>query len=486
MAATDARPSAPVKVVYGLGALGEAAFTTAMGFVFFYYTAALGFSGGMVGAALFLGLCADAIVDPFFGSWSDNIRSRFGRRIPLMLAGGPLLALSVGMLFAPPQELLTQGLLNQELAEPVVFVWLAFWAVAVRTFFSMFHVPYVALGAEMSGDYHERNSIVAWRTLFLILAGFLVNGLAYSVFFAGEGGLQQAGRYPAFGWAVAALVLFGAGLCAVGSAPYAARLPGVPPVDEHLLRRLPSEIVEIFRNRSFRVLFASAVLSYVGVGVNASFNSHAYVFVWQLRPELIQVVVFAFLGGLLVGVPLTPLVSRVVEKRTTVLIGMGLVVAAWMTIAFSRLAGAFTATGADAVLPLAVLIGVAGAGAGFCAIAYPSMMADAADEHEHVFGRRRRGCISRAWASLQGGAGRRHAGLGHGAGSHRLPQGRGPAGGRGPARTASGSDRSRLGAGRSDLHHRLHDRPGRLRHHPRRHAEVAAALALRRETAPAE
>ncbi|WP_337185441.1 MFS transporter [Phenylobacterium sp.] len=381
MAVTDARPSAPVKVVYGLGALGEAAFTTAMGFVFFYYTAALGFSGSMVGAALFLGLCADAIVDPFFGSWSDNIRSRFGRRIPLMLAGGPLLALSVGMLFAPPQGL----------AEPVMFVWLAFWAVAVRTFFSMFHVPYVALGAEMSGDYHERNSIVAWRTLFLILAGFLVNGLAYSVFFAGEGGLQQAGRYPAFGWAVAALVLFGAGLCAAGSAPYAARLPGVPPVDEHLLRRLPSEIVEIFRNRSFRVLFASAVLSYVGVGVNASFNSHAYVFVWQLRPELIQVVVFAFLGGLLAGVPLTPLVSRVVEKRTTVLIGMGLVVMAWMTIAFSRLAGAFTATGSDAVLPLAVLIGVAGVGAGFCAIAYPSMMADAADEHEHLFGRRREG-----------------------------------------------------------------------------------------------
>ncbi|MDZ4371486.1 MAG: MFS transporter [Phenylobacterium sp.] len=381
MAAAELRPSTPVKVVYGLGALGEAAFSTSMGFIFFYYTAALGFSGSLVGAALFLGLCADAIVDPFLGSWSDNFKSRLGRRIPLMLAGGPLMALSVAMMFSPPEGL----------SDALMFVWLAGWAIAVRTFFSLFHVPYVALGAEMSGDYNERNSIVAWRTLFLIVAGFVVNLMAYSYFFAGEGGLQQAERYPTFGWAVAAMVLGGAGLCALGSAPYASKLPGVPPVERHLLARLPGEMVEIFKNRSFRILFLSATLSFAGVGVNASFNSHAYVFVWQLRPELIQIITFSFLGGLLAGVPLTPLVSRFVEKRTTVLIGMALVVAAWMTIAFTRIGGVFDATGAEAVLPLAVLIAIAGVGAGFCTIAYPSMMADAADEHEHLFGRRREG-----------------------------------------------------------------------------------------------
>ncbi len=69
------------------------------------YTAALGFSGSSGGR----GLCScsgiDAVVDPFFGSWSDNIRSRFDRRIPLMIWWARRwLALSVGMLFAcrPP------------------------------------------------------------------------------------------------------------------------------------------------------------------------------------------------------------------------------------------------------------------------------------------------------------------------------------------------------------------------------------------------
>ncbi len=45
----------------------------------------------------------------------------------------------------------------------------------------MFHVPYVALGAELSGDYHERNSVVAWRTVFLAACRVgVVTGLAYS------------------------------------------------------------------------------------------------------------------------------------------------------------------------------------------------------------------------------------------------------------------------------------------------------------------
>ena len=172
------KPPIAVKFFYGLGNMGESSFITAVAFVFFYYTAVLGLSGSLVGAALFLGLCADAVVDPFFGSWSDNLKSQFGRRIPLMLFGGPLMGLSVGMLFTPPPGLPELGL----------FAWLAGWAMAVRAFVSMFHVPYVALGAEMSSDYHDRSSVVAWRTVFGILAQGGMTGMAYSVFF--KGGLQ--------------------------------------------------------------------------------------------------------------------------------------------------------------------------------------------------------------------------------------------------------------------------------------------------------
>ena len=375
------RPPLPVKLLYGLGAMGEASFIAAVAFVFFYYTAVLGLSGSLVGAALFLGLCADAAVDPFFGSWSDNIHSRFGRRIPLMAFGGPLMALSVGLLFAPPAGLSDLGL----------FTWLAAWAMVVRAGVSMFHVPYVALGAEMSADYHERSNVVAWRTVFAILAQGMITGLSFSLFFKGVGGLQKPAGYPAFGWTVAAIIAGSTLLSTLGVARYAASLPAAPPVRQHLLRRLPGEVAEIFRNASFRTLFFSAGTCYTAVGVNSAFNSHAYVFVWKLQPAMIQAATFSFLGGLFLGVPLTPLVARVLEKKTVAMIGMGLVAGAWVLLGLPRIAGLVTAEGRAAVPLLAGLVAVAGLGAGFCAIAFPSMMADAADEHRHLFGRRREG-----------------------------------------------------------------------------------------------
>jgi len=375
------RPTLAVKFLYGLGNMGESAFVAAIAFAFFYYTAVLGLSGSLVGTALFLGLCADAVVDPFFGSWSDNLRSRFGRRVPLMAFGGPLMAVSVGMLFAPPAGL----------PEFALFAWLAGWAMMVRAGVSMFHVPYVALGAEMSSDYHERSSVVAWRTVFGILATGTATGLAYSLFFKGEGGLQKLAGYPPFGWTIAAIIAASTLASTLGVARYAATLPGETPVAKPLLRRLPGEVAEMFRNASFRTLFFSAAVCYTAVGVNQAFNSHAYVFVWKLQPDMIQTITFSFLGGLFVGVPITPPVARRLEKKTVVLIGMALVAAAWVLMGVPRLLDLVTLSGRPAVSYLAGLAAVMGLGAGFCAIGYPSMMADAADEHEHLFGRRREG-----------------------------------------------------------------------------------------------
>nr|WP_272886782.1 MFS transporter [Phenylobacterium aquaticum] len=97
------KPSLPVKLAYSLGqAAQNGGFDTAIGFVFFYYSAVLGLSGALVGAALAVSLAFDAVVDTVVGSWSDNLRSRLGRRIPLMILAAPLIAVSVGLLFSPP------------------------------------------------------------------------------------------------------------------------------------------------------------------------------------------------------------------------------------------------------------------------------------------------------------------------------------------------------------------------------------------------
>lgn len=392
------RPSLPVKIAYSLGqAAQNGGFDAAIAFIFFYYSAVLGLSGTLVGAALAVSLAFDAIVDPVVGSWSDNIKSRLGRRLPLMIAAIPLISLSIGLLFTPPHGLGQTGL----------FLWLAVMSVAVRSFISLFNVPYIALGAEMATGYAERTSIVVYRALAGLFVSVAVTAIGYSVYFA-HGALQKPDGYPGFGWSVALLLFACMATCCLGIRRYAAALPQPDQAHDSMLRRLPSELKEIFANRSFRLLFISAVVIFAAMGANASLNNHAFVFVWQMKSETIQFVSYAYLVGILLGVVGAPMLQKWMEKKYVVIVGFLLLIANWVVLQGAMLAGFYHPLGDAAVLPMQLNSWVAGIGTGFVLVAYPSMMADAADEHEYLFGRRREGLY---FAGL-GFAGKAATGLG--------------------------------------------------------------------------
>lgn len=392
------KPPATVKLFYCFGQVVESSYLTSNTFVFFYYTAVLGLSGSLVGAALAISLVLDAVADPVIGSWSDSVRSRFGRRLPVMLVGAPLTFLTMGLLFAPPGGMPVLAL----------FLWLTVFKMTVRAFASMYNIPYFALGGEMADGYVERSRIVAYRLLAGILTSVTVTALAYSVFFAGECGLQRPDRYPAFGWTIASGVLVGALICCAGVWRYAASLPQPTTPPAPMMRRLPGELAEIFRNRSFIVLFLSMLLFASAAGVHSALQNHTYVFVWKLRPEVIQVLAYAYLFGILVGTPVTPVLLRWMEKKTAVALGFILVMAAWSLLPGLRAASLFAPAGPEALTWLVPTQLVAGLGTGIIFIAYPAMMADAAEEHEYLFGTRREGL----YFSGLGFAGKAAAGVG--------------------------------------------------------------------------
>ena len=375
------RPPVAVKLFYSIGQFVESGYLAVNGFIFFYYTAVLGLSGSLVGAALAISMTVDAAVDPLIGSWSDGLRSRLGRRLPAMLLGAPLTMITMGLLFAPPSGI----------SPFLLFGWLTLTKMGVRAFASMYNIPYFALGGEMSDDYVERSRIVAYRLLSGILVSVLITALAYSLFFAGEGGLQLPERYPPFGWAIAALVLAGGLVCCVGVWRYAAALPQPQTPSEPMMRRFVPELREIVRNRTFRILFFSMLLFASAAGVHQALNNHSYVFVWKVRPESIQIITYVYLAGILIGVPLTPTLLRVLEKKTVVGMGFATVAGGWIVLPGLRGLGLFAPTGAAALPWLSLSALIFGVGSGLIFIAYPSMMADAADEHEHVNGSRREG-----------------------------------------------------------------------------------------------
>jgi GPH family glycoside/pentoside/hexuronide:cation symporter len=375
------KPPGRVKFFYSLGQVVESGYLAVNGFVFFYYTAVLGMSGSMVGVALAISLVLDALADPLIGSWSDSVRSRFGRRLPVMLLGAPLTMVTMGLLFAPPSGL----------TPFLMFLWLTLTKMGVRAFASMFNIPYFALGGEMADGYLERTRIVAYRLLGGILATVAITFIAFAFFFTGEAGLQRREAYPAFGWTIATLVLLFALISCAGVWRYAASLPQPTTKPEPMGPRLVGEIQEIFRNRSFRVLFLSMLVFASAAGVNAALNNHTFVFVWRLPSETIQFISYALLAGITAGIPITPPLLRFLEKKTVVFAGFMIVIAAWGALPALWSAGLFRPAGAEALPWLLASTFIAGVGTGLIFIAFPSMMADAAEEHEHLFGERREG-----------------------------------------------------------------------------------------------
>ncbi len=144
------------KTAFGFGQIGEGVKNSAFSyFLLFFYSQVLGLSATLTGLALFIATTFDAITDPIAGSISDRFQHRWGRRHPFMYAAAIPLGVTFALLFRPPAELGELG----------TFLWLVSFTLLVRGSMTLYHVPHMALGAELSEDYHERTTIVAFRTI---------------------------------------------------------------------------------------------------------------------------------------------------------------------------------------------------------------------------------------------------------------------------------------------------------------------------------
>jgi GPH family glycoside/pentoside/hexuronide:cation symporter len=365
---------------YGSGTM--VADTTSFGLntlLLFYLTIVCGLSGSAAGLALGIALVVDAFVDPLVGSLSDNSRSRHGRRHPFMIASIIPIVLAFAMLFSVPVGLHGFGL----------FAYALVMLLAVRIGLSAFGIPYIALGAEISDDYAERSTIVAARVLFTVIAGVVAAFLAYGVFMRGAGGQTHRDAYPPFAWTCGALVFFGGALSSFGTLGMRGRLHAAPARQGAAMGRLVAEVIEVFKNPSFRILFFACLILFVALGAAGALTLHANTYFWLLTNPQILVITLTASLGVLVGVFVAGFISRTLEKRTVALLGIGLIGVCQLLPALLKVAGLIPAGGNVPTLLIASFLG--GIGSSAALIGFQSMMADAADEHEILFGARREG-----------------------------------------------------------------------------------------------
>jgi GPH family glycoside/pentoside/hexuronide:cation symporter len=378
-----------LKLAYAAGALLDGVATQAVNiFLFFYMTAVCGAPPALAGAAVAVGLVVDAVVDPLIGSMSDGLRSKWGRRAPFMIWGAPLTALFVVLIFSLPTAL--DGL--------ALVAWITVLSIGLRVSISLFLLPYNAVGAELSEDYAERSSIAAWRWGAAMIGALVAILLGFGVFFGGPEGLTRRSAYTPFALSISAIALLGAAL-AIRALFLTRDRQHVAPVETgaaHL--RFLRALGEIFGNQSFRVLFVGGILLFSALSVHSTLGLHANTYFWRLTPKQTQVVTLALFAGLLLGAPLAGPLLKQLEKRMVLLVGIVGLGAAFAGPATLRLLGLLSFEGDQLVVVLASAVFAGGALMAAAAIAFASMMADAADEHEYLFGARREGLYFAGWA----------------------------------------------------------------------------------------
>ncbi len=139
------------KIAFGLGMLANQMFPAALGIFMVVLVQNLGFPGWMWGVIYFFPRIFDSFTDPIMGFISDNTKSKWGRRRQYVFIG----AIVMGISFAIMWQLFKDSGVDYN------FVYFMFWSFVFYLGLTIFSVPYVAMGYEMSDDFHERTSIMA-------------------------------------------------------------------------------------------------------------------------------------------------------------------------------------------------------------------------------------------------------------------------------------------------------------------------------------
>ena len=374
--------SISTKFAYGVGQVAEG--IKSRGFdiiVFFYFTQVLGLQGSLAGAAVAVALIFDAITDPVVGHLSDNWKSRLGRRHPFMYASALPLGIAWLLLFFPPEGLGQTGL----------FIWLLSFAVLVRAALTLYHVPHMALGAELSDDYVERTSLVQWRTLSGMVGSLGVIGLGIYYFFPASdtysNGLLNPAGYPAFAVFSSIIMFLTIWYSAWGTRKQIPRLPAPPEHPEPFsIAAAYREFVLAWKNPSFRSLVVGFSLFAIAFSIVSTLGTHINVFYWGFTSKEISVLLVPLALGFIAGVAISGFLHVHLDKRPS-LIGAALMAGALGSVAvLTRMMGLMPENGDPLlfgiVFTLLLGFGLA-AGVGF--VSAGSMMADvASDQYQHT------------------------------------------------------------------------------------------------------
>ncbi len=137
-------------VIYGVGAFVNNTLAAAIGGMLIVLNLGLGMDPAVVGLLGSLPRITDALTDPLMGYISDHTHSRWGRRRPFIFVG----AIASGLIYM----LLWWLPLGQ--TETFYFWWFLIGSIIFYLAYTTFATPWVAMGYELTPDFHERTRLM--------------------------------------------------------------------------------------------------------------------------------------------------------------------------------------------------------------------------------------------------------------------------------------------------------------------------------------
>jgi GPH family glycoside/pentoside/hexuronide:cation symporter len=365
-APSDPRLSAATLAAYGAPSFG---FAYLLFFVQFYFlkfaTDVLLLAPVLVSLLFAFAKLWDAISCPLVGSWSDRLRSRWGRRRPFLVGSLPLLVLSYVMLWSPPEGL-EGGALT---------VWVGVALLVFFTAFDLYTLPQLALGAELSSNSHERTRLFAVRQMSFTIGMLLAFG-----------GIQLAMN--------AADPRLAAQELAIPSAVAAAAVLLVTPLALRERegtggrggRGFVPAFRDVLRTKPARRLLAVEGVEAIGVGAVGTLAPYFAEYLLR-RPDVVGVLPAAYVLAGIVTIPLWVRAAGRFGKRETWMAAMLLAALAF---------GGIWTVGPDDLGLLLGLLALAGAAMGCGNVLGKALLADVIDLDERRTGERKEGAYSAA------------------------------------------------------------------------------------------
>ncbi|WP_439136207.1 MFS transporter, partial [Pseudomaricurvus sp.] len=299
------------RIVYGVGSVAygikDLAFRS---FLLIYYNQVIGAPATLVSAAIMVALVVDAISDPVIGQFSDRLKTRWGRRHPLMYASAIPASLSFLFLWMPPEGLSHTGL----------FIYLVLMASLVRTCITFYEIPSSALAPELTSEYDERTSIASYRYFFGYVGGLGMSFLTLFVFLRPTeeypvGQLNPEG-YLTFAVVGALVMIVTVLLSSMGTHH---RIPYLRQPDVNKIGFLETlrQMRESFSHPGFLAILSFGVLKYTAIGMTGALTLYFGTFFWGLESRQLALLALDGVVGACLALVLAPKVSRRFGKRNS-------------------------------------------------------------------------------------------------------------------------------------------------------------------------